>query len=251
MNKDIKLSGIVVIGVGRRGKNIVEQIEKESWETPCISFLDETEIDSWEEMSLCGEFMEIIVAGMDNANDEALVERLVRDAEKNKVFTVAILGAHGNRYMEIAEKCKAVIVGSKDLHISEEEQDHKLYAAVRGLVLANDIESDVFINASDIAAVLEGECQFGEGTDKDAVVAVKQAMKGLSGRNCLLCFLVSEGVLLYDIHDAMAEIQEGLGEDANIIFGITKKRERKGRILAFLPDKPVEKIIQVMAYTGK
>ena len=74
-------------------------------------------------------------------------------------------------------------------------------------------------------------------------------MKGLSGRNYLLCFVVSEGVSLSDIHEAMAKIQEGLDKDANIIFGITKKRERKGRILAFLPDKALEKIVQVMAYT--
>lgn len=251
MTRELNLSGIVVIGAGRRGGDIADRLEKECWETPCISFLDENKIVSWEGMPLSGEFMEVIVAGMDDANDEALVVRLINDAEKHKAVPIVIMGNRGNHYREIAEKCKAVILCAKDPHISDEDQNQKLYAAIRGLVLANDIESDVFINASDIAAILEGECQFGAGTDKDAVVAAKQAMKGLSGRNYLLCFVVSEGVSLSDIHEAMTEIQEGLGEDANIIFGITKKRERKGRILAFLPDKALEKIVQVMAYTSE
>ena len=272
MAREYKLSGIVVIGVGRRGGDIADQLEKECWETPCLSFLDENEIVSWEEMPISGEFMEIIVAGMDDAYDEALVVRLINDAEKHKAVPIVIMGNRGNHYREIAEKCKAVILCAKDPHISDEEQNQKLYTAVRGLVLANDIESDVFINASDIAAILDGECQLGGGTDKEAVVAAKQAMKGLSGRNYLLCFVVSEGVSLSDIHEAMAKIQEGLDKDANIIFGITRKRERRnniscgqthtywrrerlvlmktpGRIPAFLPDKPVEKMIQVMAYT--
>lgn len=251
MATEIELSGIVVIGVGRRGKEIAERIEKEYGKTPCFPILNENEIVSWEEMPLSGEFMEIIVAGMDDANDEALVAKLVKCVEKQKVVTVVIMGARGNHYMEIAKKCKAVILCQKAPHMSEDEQEQKLYAAVRGLVLANDIESDVFINVSDIAAILDGECQFGEGTDEDAVVAAKQAMQGLSGRNCLLCFWVSGDASLYDIHKAESEIQEGLGEDANIIFGIMKKREKRGRILAFLPDKPVEKIIQVMAYTSE
>lgn len=272
--REFKLSGIVVICVGRQGGDIAEQLEKECGETPCLSFLDENEIVSWEEMPLRGEFMEVIVAGMDDAYDEALVVRLINDAEKHKAVPIVIMGNRGNRYMEIAEKCKAVILCAKDARISDEEQDQKMYAAVRGLVLAKDIESDVFINASDIAAILDGECQFGAGTDKEAVVAAKQAMKGLSGRNYLLCFVVSEGVSLSDIHEAMAKIQEGLDKDMNIIFGIMRKRERRndiscgqthtywrrerlvltktpGRIPAYLPDKPVEKIVQVMAYTCK
>ena len=249
MTKEFELSGTVVLGVGRRGKKIAERIEKESGETPCFPLLDEKELVGWEEMMPCRKFLEIVVAGMDDANDEALVAKLVKRAEKQKAVTVVIIGARGNHYMDIEEKCKAVIVCQKAPHMSEDEQNQKLYAAVRGLVLANTIEADVSFTVSDIAAILDGECQFGEGTDKDAVIAAKQAMKGLSGRNCLLCFLVSEGVALYDIHEAASEIQEGLGEDANIIFGIMKKKEKKGRILAFLPDKPVEKIIQVMAYT--
>lgn len=274
MTRELNLSGIVIIGVGQRGEAIAERIEKECWATPCLSFLDENEIVSWEEMPISGEFMEVIVAGLEDANDEALVVRLINGAEKHKAVPIVILGNRGNHYRDIVERCKAVIVCAKDSYISDEEQDQKMYAAVRGLVLANDIESDVFINASDIAAILDGECQLGGGTDKEAVVAAKEAMKGLSGRNYLLCFVVSEGVSLSDIHEAMAKIQEGLDKDANIIFGITRKRERRnniscgqthtywrrerlvlmktpGRIPAFLPDKPVEKIVQVMAYTCK
>ena len=50
MTKEVELSGIIVIGVGQRGKEIAEKIEKECWATPCLSFLDEEEIVSWEDM---------------------------------------------------------------------------------------------------------------------------------------------------------------------------------------------------------
>ena len=97
MAREYKLSGIVVIGVGRRGGDIAEQLEKECWETPCFSFLDESKIVSWEEMPISGEFMEIIVAGMDDAYDEALVVRLINDAEKHKAVPIVIMGNRGKK----------------------------------------------------------------------------------------------------------------------------------------------------------
>ena len=64
-------------------------------------------------------------------------------------------------------------------------------------------------------------------------------MKGLFGRNCLLYFYVPKGVSLYDVNEAAAKVQESLGEDANIIFGI---KEESGRAI----DS-----VQVVAYMSR
>ncbi len=273
MTKELEALGMAVIGVGRRGKKIAEHIEKECWAVPCFSILDEKELACWEETEFRGNFVAIIVAGMDDANEEALAARLIKAARKKQTFTVVIMGDRGNNYTEIIENSGAVILCPKDRYVSEEEQDQKLGAAVRGLAGANILEAEVFLEVSDITAVLKGECQFGEGADLDASVAVKQAKKELHGRQFLLCFFVPEGVPIYGIHKAMEEAQDSLGENANIIFGIKIMKTRgkylssgqqhtywrrarlvltktPGRIPAFLPDKPVEKMIQVMAYTS-
>ena len=176
---------------------------------------------------------------MDVANEETAVARLVKDAKTNTAFAIAVLGARGNNYAEIAENSEAVIICSKDQNNSEESQYKKMYAAALGLALANAPEAEVSLDVLDIAAILHGECQFGVEINQNASVAVKQAMKGLFGRNCLLYFYVPKGVSLYDVNEAAAKVQESLGEDANIIFGI---KEESGRAI----DS-----VQVVAYMSR
>ena len=231
------MSKIVVASIGSQGKNVAEEIGNEFPHVSCTSFQGEKEIVDWSEKQLSEEVMALIVAGMNEANEEAAVIRLVKAAKKNNAFMVVIIGARGNHYAEIADNSEAVISCSQSQDASKDKQYELLYAAVRGLALIDAPEARVPLDVSDIASVLRGECQFNLGIDSDASIAARQAMKGLSGRNCLLYFLVPESVSLTDINEAMTEVQAQLGEGANIFLGI---KEELGK----------NEFVQVFAYTS-
>lgn len=234
---DRKFSKIVVANIGSQGKAVAAEIGKECPNVSCVSLQDEKEIADWSERQLSEEVMTLIAAGMDDANEEAAVIRLVTAAKKNNAFTVVITGARGNQSTEIADNSEAVISCLQSQGISKDKQHEPLYAAVRGLALLDAPEARVSLDVSDIASVMRGECQFNFGTGSTASIAAKQAMKGLSGRNCLLYFLVPEGVSLADINEAMTEAQERLGEEANILLGIKETTEKSD-------------FVQVFAYTS-
>ena len=241
-------SELVVIGVGTQGKNIAEQIGKECAWVSCFSFQDEKEMDDWGEKHLSEKILAVIVSCMDDANEEMAVARLVKDAKKNNAFAVVILGARGDHYTEIADNSDAVLLCSKSQHASADKQYKKLYDAVRGLALVNAPEAVVSLDVSDIAIVLQGECQFGVGTAKNALIAARQALNGLSGHNCLLYFLAPEALSpctetlsLCDVNEVICKAVERLDEDANILFGLSYQTEKTGKEKDF---------VQIVAYTS-
>ena len=237
MESKVELLKIIVVGIGSRGKAVAAEIGKECPHVSCVYFQDEKEIADWSEKQLSEEVMALIVSGMDDENEEAALIRLVTAAKKNKAFTVVITGAHGNQSTEIADNSEAVISCLQSQGVSKNKQHEPLYAAVRGLALIDTPEARVSLDVSDIASVLRGECQFNLGIGSTASIAAKQAINGLSGRNCLLYFLVPEGVSLADINEAMTEVQERLGEEANILLGIKETTEKSD-------------FVQVFAYTS-